>query len=141
MHLIKRLPTRKRSSGGIVSWGLFLCTLCNKEVEKPLSQGKYNASCGCQGRGRSVDSKILKILGIETEYNEGEINEIAKTNTEEKLRGCLMCNKMFKSKGRHNWRCKKCEDKVKQGEEGLFYTPPIHKRFKGSMCDAIEMDY
>lgn len=30
----------------------------------------------------------------------------------EKKRSCLMCNKIFKSKGPHNRRCKRCERSV-----------------------------
>ena len=50
MQLVKELGTKSwiNSSGKKDSktFGLFLCPSCNKEVEKPLSQGKSSNSCG-----------------------------------------------------------------------------------------------
>ena len=50
MQLVKELGTKSwiNSSGKKDSktFGLFLCPSCNKEVEKPLSQGKSANSCG-----------------------------------------------------------------------------------------------
>lgn len=46
MELLRRLP-RKRLGKQMVSMGLFLCPICDKEVEKLLSNGKATKSCGC----------------------------------------------------------------------------------------------
>lgn len=55
MKLIRRLGTRKVISKNrkeyISPLGLFLCPYCNKEVEKSLSHGKRDKSCGCN-RGK-----------------------------------------------------------------------------------------
>lgn len=49
MKFIKKLGTRLNKNGTPESWGEFLCpnTECNKIVERPLSQGKRDKSCGC----------------------------------------------------------------------------------------------
>ena len=47
MQLIKILLTRKNKKGLSESWGLFLCPYCLQEVEKRLSSGKKQKSCGC----------------------------------------------------------------------------------------------
>ena len=46
MELIKNLSTRK-VNGRIESWAVFLCTICNLEVERPLGNGLKAKSCGC----------------------------------------------------------------------------------------------
>jgi len=48
MELIKKLGTRKSKSGKYrLSYGLFLCSYCKKEVIKQLGGGKKFKSCGC----------------------------------------------------------------------------------------------
>lgn len=49
MKLIRKLSTRKDKKGRKQSWGEFLCpnSECDKIVERPLSQGKRDKSCGC----------------------------------------------------------------------------------------------
>lgn len=50
MELIKKLGTRlpkNCNSKRKLSYGLYLCPYCNKQVEKWLSNGKINKSCGC----------------------------------------------------------------------------------------------
>jgi len=75
MELIKRLGTRFNSSKiRKDSYGLFLCSYCNKEVERNLSAGKTCKSCGCvknkligeakTKHGDSINSKYNKLYGI-----------------------------------------------------------------------------
>lgn len=49
MKLIKRLERRipKGTGKQRQSFGLFLCPYCNKKVERGLSNGKRDKSCGC----------------------------------------------------------------------------------------------
>lgn len=47
MELIKKLGTRKNKSGNYISYGLFLCPYCLQEIERQLSHGKRDKSCGC----------------------------------------------------------------------------------------------
>lgn len=48
MKLIKYLGKRKNRTGFNLScWGLFWCPYCDKEVEKDLSNGRRQKSCGC----------------------------------------------------------------------------------------------
>lgn len=43
-----------------------------------------------------------------------------------KKRTCLMCGKKFLSKGPHNRRCKKCNQKIAQAGENAFYLPTVY---------------
>lgn|SRR4030065_1790879 len=48
MILIKKLDCRKNKTGiNSLTWGLFLCPACSKEVERQLYSGKKYKSCGC----------------------------------------------------------------------------------------------
>src|SRR3990167_11182055 len=49
MELIKKLPPRKNDKGRWVSWAIFKCPnhICNKEVERRLTNGLRDKSCGC----------------------------------------------------------------------------------------------
>ncbi|MEK6844622.1 MAG: NUMOD3 domain-containing DNA-binding protein [Nanoarchaeota archaeon] len=47
MKLIRNLPTRI-INGKTISFAIFWCDGCEREVEKPLSDGKRAKSCGCQ---------------------------------------------------------------------------------------------
>lgn len=53
MILLKHLPMRKDDKDRLVSMGLFECPLCEKQVERRLSNGKRSKSCGCGPRGPS----------------------------------------------------------------------------------------
>lgn len=65
MELLKKLKTRKRLPRGYpVSWGLFHCSYCHHEMEKELSDGKKNQSCGC----------VHRMLQAQTLFTHGEGN-------------------------------------------------------------------
>ena len=52
MELIRKLGKRLNKKGNSYElWGVFLCPIDNKEVEKPLSNGRRSKSCGCLGKG------------------------------------------------------------------------------------------
>jgi len=51
MKLIRKLGTRLSKNGKTkISWGLFIGPGCGEEVERQLSSGLRNKSCGCQQR-------------------------------------------------------------------------------------------
>ena len=56
MELLQNLKRKKMDNGRYESQGLFLCPYCKKKVQKQLSSGKVQKSCGCM-RGRLVSEK------------------------------------------------------------------------------------
>ena len=46
MELIKRLFPKKNKNGTLISYGLFWCPFCEREVKKRLINGKIDKSCG-----------------------------------------------------------------------------------------------
>lgn len=130
MQLIKRLGVRRERRRYTISWALFLCPLCNKQVEKPLMEGRCTESCGCQGKARNV--KVTDEVVVEEE------NEILKTNTREGMRKCLLCKKEFKSRGPHNRRCEKCDLKVSQWDNTSFYEPYVYVHLPGTYKGLLE---
>ena len=47
MKLLKNLPTKIGKTGRLESWATFWCDECKQEVERRLSDGKIDKSCGC----------------------------------------------------------------------------------------------
>ncbi len=47
MKLIRRSQSKKGKNGKSQSYGIFWCDFCQKEVEKSLSNGFNQISCGC----------------------------------------------------------------------------------------------
>src|SRR3990172_3651269 len=47
MELIRNLPTRRDKNGYAVSWAVFKCLACLQEVERRLTNGLKQNSCGC----------------------------------------------------------------------------------------------
>ena len=99
MKLIRKLGTRLNKSGNLISYGIFLCSFDNKEVERDLSSGKRNKSCGCvqyklsseslKGRPLAEETKQkikekrkLQIITEETKQKIGKSNT-GKVRTEE----------------------------------------------------------
>ena len=62
MKLIEKLDMRWNEAGTYKSrWGLFLCSYCNRKVEKKLADGCNVKSCGCALR--EIRSEAQKIHG------------------------------------------------------------------------------
>ena len=59
MKLIRKLPTKTRN-GYNVSFAIFWCSFCEQEIEKELSAGKRQKSCGCVKN--ELISKMFKTL-------------------------------------------------------------------------------
>ena len=74
MQLIKELGTKKtgkkiKAKNGKYyddsrPFGLFVCPHCNKEVEKPLSEGKKYKSCGCNRKYEKHNLSNHKIYSV-----------------------------------------------------------------------------
>jgi len=47
MKFIRKTKTTVTKSGNRIRWGLFLCPFCLQLVEKQISAGKRDQSCGC----------------------------------------------------------------------------------------------
>ena len=92
MKLIRKLGTRISKTGRLQSWGLYQCpnSVCNKQVERQLSNGKIAKSCGCQQHSEVINKKIsdskkdkkTKPCSEETK-NKIRLGNIGKKRTEE----------------------------------------------------------
>src|SRR3990167_8209887 len=58
MEFIRNLPRRLSKSVRMESWALFKCPDCLQEVERHLSSGKVNKSCGCQSFSKEWRQKV-----------------------------------------------------------------------------------
>lgn len=58
-------------------------------------------------------------------YNEKNLS-LKNVYTDRAERSCLMCGKKFISRGPHNRRCQKCNQKIDQAAENTFYMPTIY---------------
>ena len=56
MELKEKLGTRPDSNNIKISWGLFWCPACKIGVERQLSNGHRNKTCGCQRHIRDMSS-------------------------------------------------------------------------------------
>ena len=62
MRLIEKLDMRWNESGTFKTrWGLFLCSYCNRKVEKRITNGLNCKSCGCAQR--EIQSKTQAVHG------------------------------------------------------------------------------
>lgn len=94
MRLIRRIGTRKfwnRST----SFGLFYCDYCQKEVERPLTNGRNSRSCGCARKILNTGRAVENALGAQGRYEWAD-------------RICLSCERVFRSWGKANRICPQC---------------------------------
>jgi ribosomal protein L37AE/L43A len=63
MELIKKTRSKK-IAGQLKTFGLFLCPICKKEVEKRLQHGILQKSCGCKKHGGTKDDLYKLWSGI-----------------------------------------------------------------------------
>jgi tRNA(Ile2) C34 agmatinyltransferase TiaS len=57
--------------------------------------------------------------------------------TDKAERACLMCGKKFISRGPHNRRCQKCNQKIDQAAENTFYMPTVYANDGGSVGEFV----
>ena len=121
MKLIRRLPTEKSKGGYCKSMALFFCEYCKREVKRALSTLRADyKSCGC----------------VKYSHNKHKLRGEKKYSAlEERL--CLMCGKMFPSKGPHNRRCTVCEIKLDQANENTYYEPERYSYSSGRSKDLV----
>ena len=60
MELIKKTRSQKNKKGNWIYFGLFLCPFCLQEVERQLSAGRKQKSCGCVRYKLSAESNTGK---------------------------------------------------------------------------------
>src|SRR3989304_3190954 len=64
MKLIRKLGSRLSKNGYKQSYGIFWCDFCKQEVEKTLSHGYRDKSCGCRKgciKHGETDTRLYKI--------------------------------------------------------------------------------
>ena len=54
MKVLRNLPARRNKNGKFKSWAIFWCEGCLQEVEKPLSNGLRDNSCGCKQHTENI---------------------------------------------------------------------------------------
>ncbi len=91
----------KRIGGRSISMGLFLCQYCKGQVERDLSNGTTNRSCGCR-RWKQQD-KEKRVRKYDCQRGEKECAE-----SENADRVCLKCNTTFDSASKYNRLCPDC---------------------------------
>ena len=74
--------------------------------------------------------KILK------KYNEKNLS-LKNVYADKAERSCLMCGKRFISRGPHNRRCPKCNQKIDQAAENTFYMPTVYTNDGGTSGEFI----
>ncbi|MDE1889937.1 MAG: hypothetical protein KGJ87_02555 [Planctomycetota bacterium] len=64
-------------------------------------------------------------------YNEKNLS-LKNVYADRAERNCLMCGKKFVSRGPHNRRCQKCNQKIDQAAENTFYMPMVYNNDGGN---------
>ncbi|MDN3513401.1 MAG: hypothetical protein NG747_03265 [Candidatus Brocadia sp.] len=66
---------------------------------------------------------------------DGKSLSLKNVYTDKAERSCLMCGKKFISRGPHNRRCPKCNQKIDQAAENTFYMPTVYSNDGGPAGD------
>jgi len=108
MKLIKKNKQKiSKNKKYKISFGLFLCPYCNKIVEKQLSNGKRDKSCGCYSNkliskkniihGEAKKSERTKLYAVWTAMKQRCNDKNNKTYKDYGGRGIKVCNQWKKS--------------------------------------------
>lgn len=73
----------------------------------------------------SVQQKERSRRKVMKRYNEKNLS-LKNVCTDKAERSCLMCGKKFVSRGPHNRRCQKCNQRIDQAAENTFYMPTVY---------------
>ncbi len=73
----------------------------------------------------SVQQKERSRRKVMKRYNEKNLS-LKNICTDKAERSCLMCGKKFVSRGPHNRRCQKCNQRIDQAAENTFYMPTVY---------------
>ena len=69
-------------------------------------------------------------------YNEKNLS-LKNVYADKAERSCLMCGRRFISRGPHNRRCPKCNQKIDQAAENTFYMPTVYTNDGGVTGEFI----
>ena len=94
MKLIKKLPARKDKNGKWLSYALFWCDFCKQEVERLLSNGRRNKSCGCyKSKARITHGQnYTKLYFVWQSMKQRVLNLNNKSYKDYGGRGITICN-------------------------------------------------
>ena len=92
MKLINNLGTRVSKNNKLESWGLFLCPYCNKIIERLLSCGKKQKSCGCIPKNKKHGSKNTRLYTIWVNMKQRCLNLNHNSYKNYGGRGITICN-------------------------------------------------
>ncbi|GAB64243.1 MAG: hypothetical protein DWB56_10835 [Candidatus Jettenia sp.] len=73
----------------------------------------------------SVQQKERSRRKVMKRYNEKNLS-LKNICTDKAERSCLMCGRKFISRGPHNRRCQKCNQRIDQAAENTFYMPTVY---------------
>lgn len=107
MKLLKGIGTRKNKNGTAISYAVFFCDYCKKEVVRKKKNGLEQKGCGCVKKWER--NRGAKLIG-----------------DDKKERTCIMCQKKFMSTWSGDRRCKTCRDKINNYVD-LLYAPTVYK--------------
>lgn len=88
----------------------------------------------------SVQQKERSRRKVMKRYNEKNLS-LKNICTDKAERFCLMCGKKFISRGPHNRRCQKCNQRIDQAAENTFYMPTVYTNegsVQGEFVSIIE---
>ena len=112
MELIRRLPRRLSKNGKrLISWGLYQCpnSVCNKQVERQLSNGKIAKSCGCMknkilSQARTIHGyKGTRLYNIWAHIKQRVLNPNNKDYPNYGGRGITICNEWLEFTPFRDW--------------------------------------
>lgn len=139
MKLIKYIGKRLNKNGNKVSWGLYKCPFCLQEVERQLSNGKRDKSCGCNQHVYSEErNKRVSQSNKGKKRTEEQKNKYSEVNKGKKL------TKITKQKIREARKLQNPPNKGKTGEfssrwEGgksfEIYPQEFNKELKQSILE------
>ncbi|MEK6558950.1 MAG: hypothetical protein AABZ43_02305 [Planctomycetota bacterium] len=84
----------------------------------------------------SVQQKERPRRKILKKYSEKNLS-LKNVYTDKAERRCLMCAKKFISRGPHNRRCQRCNQKIDQAAENTFYMPTVYNNDGGGGGDFV----
>jgi len=88
MKLLRKLGTRISKKGHLESWAIFKCPDCLQEVERQLSNGKRQESCGNHQHGESD----TKLHGVWVSMKQRILNPKVHNYKDYGGRGITICN-------------------------------------------------
>ena len=124
MELIRKTRVEITKNGNKIRYAIFKCLDCFQEVERCISNGKRDKSCGCQQYSEEKNNRISKSLkGKKREF----FTEKHRQNLSKSLKGKKRTEEQnkrssFAHKGKHpTEKTRNKMSKAKEGENNPFY--------------------